>query len=325
MSKPRIYITRKIPDKLLEPYKLQYDFRMWGKEDEAVPRDVLKKEVKQADGLLCVLTEQIDEDLLQEAPYLKVAANMAVGYDNIDVNAAKKYGVIITNTPDVLTETTADLGFSLLLVTARRMIEANQYIKKDQWKNWSPYLLAGSDVHHKTIGITGMGRIGKAIARRAKGFGMSVMYYNRSRKPEAEDELQAVYTDFDTLLAEADFVVSVLPLTAETKHIFNAEQFQKMKNSAIFINISRGGVVNEADLAEAVRTKQIKGAGLDVFEKEPVAADHPFMQLEEIVCMPHIGSASEETRSGMLNLCLENIHGVFTGRGPKTPVEAGRL
>lgn len=321
MAKPRIYITRKIPDKLLDPYNEKFDFRMWEKEDEAVPREVLKKEARQADGLLCVLTDQIDEDLLKRAPDLKIVANMAVGYDNIDVDAAGKYGVIITNTPDVLTETTADLGFALLMAAARRMIEANQYIRKGEWKNWSPYLLAGSDIHHKTIGIAGMGRIGKAIARRAKGFGMSVVYYNRSRKPEAEKELQAVYADFETLLAKSDFVVSVLPLTADTKHKFNAEVFKKMKNSAIFINISRGGVVNETDLAEAIRTKQIKGAGLDVFENEPIAANHPFMQLDEIVCMPHIGSASEETRSAMLNLCLENIDGFFTGRGPKTPVE----
>lgn len=321
MAKPRIYITRKIPDTLLEPYEAAFDFRLWEKEDEAVPREILKKEAGEADGLLCVLTDQIDEDFLKEAPHLKIVANMAVGYDNIDVSAAREYGVTITNTPDVLTETTADLGFALLMATARRMIEANQYIKNDQWKNWSPYLLAGADVHHKTIGIAGMGRIGRAIARRAKGFGMNVLYYNRSRKPREEEELGALYTDLATLLKESDFVVSVLPLTTETKHMFNAAAFQKMKESAIFINISRGGVVNEADLAAAIKKKQIKGAGLDVFENEPIAADHPFMQLEEIVCMPHIGSASEETRSAMLNLCLENIHGVFRGDGPKTPVE----
>jgi glyoxylate reductase len=321
MAKPRIFITRKIPAKLLEPYEATFDFHLWEKEDEAVPREVLKREAKKADGILCVLTDQIDEDLLKEAPHLKIVANMAVGYDNIDVSAARKYGVTVTNTPDVLTETTADLGFALLMAAARRMIEANQYIKNNHWKNWSPYLLAGADVHHKTIGIAGMGRIGSAIARRAKGFGMNVMYYNRSRKPRAEKEFGALYTDFDTLLKEADFVVSVLPLTPETKHLFNAAAFQKMKNSAIFINISRGGVVNESDLATAIREKQIKGAGLDVYENEPIAADHPFMQLKEIVCMPHIGSASEETRSAMLNLCLENIQGVFTGGGPKTPVE----
>lgn len=322
MAKPRIYITRKIPDQLLAPYKEKFDFYLWEKEDTAVPRDILKKEVKEADGLLCVLTEKIDEDLLEDASKLKIVANMAVGYDNIDVPAAKEHGVTVTNTPDVLTETTADMGFALLMATARRMIEANQYIRKNQWKNWSPYLLAGSDIHHKTIGIAGMGRIGQAIARRAKGFGMSVMYYNRSRKPEAEQELEAVYTDFDRLLTEADFVVSVLPLSEETKEMFNRAAFQKMKESAIFINISRGGVVNETDLAEAIRKKEIKGAGLDVFENEPIGADQPFMQLEEIVCTPHIGSATEETRSAMLNLCLENIHGVFSGNGPKTPVEA---
>jgi len=321
MAKPHIYITRKIPDDLLKPYKEAFDFHLWEKEDEAVPREILKKEARQADGLLCVLTDQIDEDLLACAPNLKIAANMAVGYDNIDIPSAKNYGVTITNTPDVLTETTADMGFALLMATARRMIEANEYIKKDQWKNWSPYLLAGTDVHHKTMGIVGMGRIGQAIARRAKGFGMSVIYYNRSRKPEAEEELQAEYKDFEALLKEADFVISVLPMTEETKGIFNEAAFQRMKNTAIFINISRGGVVNEADLAEAIKQKEIKGAGVDVFENEPIAGDHPFMQFEEIVCMPHIGSATEETRSAMLKLCLENIHGVFSGSGPITPVK----
>ncbi|MFA1821388.1 2-hydroxyacid dehydrogenase [Virgibacillus oceani] len=321
MGKPRIYITRKIPDHLLGPYKEQFDFHLWEKEEEAVPREILKKEASQAEGLLCVLTDKIDEDLLQGAPNLKMAANMAVGYDNIDIPAAKKYGVTVTNTPDVLTETTADMGLALLMTTARRMIEANQNIKKDQWKNWSPYLLAGTDVHHKTMGIAGMGRIGQAIARRAKGFGMSVMYYNRSRKPDAEQELGAEYAAFDTLLKEADFVISVLPMTDETKKMFNAAAFQKMKSSAIFVNISRGGVVNETELAEAIKDKQIRGAGLDVFENEPISADHPFMQHEEIVCMPHIGSATEETRSAMLKLCLENIDGFFSGNGAKTPVK----
>ncbi|MFB4474340.1 NAD(P)-dependent oxidoreductase, partial [Oceanobacillus caeni] len=170
MNKPSIYITRKIPGELVNIYENQYDIRMWEKEEEPVPREILVKEIQHADGIISMLSEKIDEELLSKAPHLKVVANLAVGFDNINVDAAKKRGIIITNTPDVLSETTADLGFALLMATARRVIEANNYIKTDQWKNWAPFLLAGTDIHHKTIGIVGMGRIGEAIAKRAKGF-----------------------------------------------------------------------------------------------------------------------------------------------------------
>lgn len=320
MSKPRIYVTRKIPGELLEPYKDIFEFHMWEKETEPVPRDVLLKETAQADGLLCMLSDQIDEALLKEASRLKIVANLAVGYDNIDLDAAKSRDIIVTNTPDVLTETTADLGFALLMATARRIVEASNYVQADQWENWAPYLLAGSDIHHKTIGIVGMGRIGEAIARRAKGFGMSVLYHNRSRKYEAEDELQATYATMDQLLEEADFVISVVPLTNETNKMFDAGAFQKMKSTAIFINISRGATVDESALFEALQTKQIKAAGLDVFEKEPIRNDHPLMKLDNVICLPHIGSSSEETRTIMIKLCLENISAVMNGKQPKTQV-----
>lgn len=321
MSKPKVYITRKIPDKLLHPYMNDIDFRMWEKEGEPVPRDVLLEEVKDADGLISMLSDAIDQELLNHATRLKISANLAVGFDNIDIEAAKEKGVIITNTPDVLTETTADLGFALLMATARRIVEANKYIKNDQWKNWAPYLLAGSDIHHKTIGIIGMGRIGEAIARRARGFGMSVLYHNRSRKYKAEEELQAVYTGFDNLLSDADFVVSVVPLSSETHKMFDESAFKKMKATGIFINISRGATVDEEALFEALKTKQITAAGLDVFVEEPIRKDHPLMTLDNAVCLPHIGSASEETRTAMLELCLENIVSVLNGGKPKTPVE----
>ena len=320
MSKPCIYITRKIPGELLEPYKDTFEFHMWEKETEPVPHDVLLKEIAQADGLLCMLSDQIDEALLTEAPRLKIIANLAVGYDNIDLDAAKSRDIIVTNTPDVLTETTADLGFALLMATARRIVEASNYVQADHWENWAPYLLAGSDIHHKTIGIVGMGRIGEAIARRAKGFGMSVLYHNRSRKYEAEDELQATYVTMDHLLKEADFVISVVPLTSETNKMFDVGAFQKMKSTAIFINISRGATVDESALFEALQTKQIKAAGLDVFEKEPIRNDHPLMKLDNVICLPHIGSSSEETRTIMIKLCLENISAVMDGKQPKTQV-----
>jgi len=309
-----------MPEELLKPYESIVSFDMWEDEHTPVPREVLLEKVKQADGIVCMLTEQIDQELLEQASQLKIVANMAVGYDNIDIEAAKQKHVMVTNTPDVLTETTADLTFALLMATARRLIEASDYIREDKWGPWSPFQLAGADVHHKTIGIVGMGRIGEAVAKRAKGFGMSILYYNRSQKYEAEEVLGAVYTDFDTLLEKADFVVSLVPLTAETKHVFNEKAFQKMKKSAIFINASRGGTMDERALYKALLKKEITAAGLDVFEKEPIRNDHPLVNLDNVVCLPHIGSASMETRVGMFNLCLDNIALFFAGDKLKTPV-----
>jgi len=321
MGKPAIFITRKIPEVLLENYKDQFTFRMWEKEDEKVPRDILMKEAKAADGLLTVLSDQVDEELLNQSPNLKVVANLAVGYDNIDLSAAARHDVTVTNTPDVLSETTADLGFALLMATARRIVEADQFVKDDKWKEWAPYLLAGADIHHKTIGILGMGRIGEAIARRASGFNMTIRYHNRSRKANAEKELGVIYSSFEELLKESDFVVSVVPLTDETANIFNRDAFAKMKESAIFINISRGAVVDEDALLSALQSGEIRGAGLDVFREEPIRSNHPLVRLHNVICLPHIGSASEDTRTAMIELCLENISGVIRGVGAKTPVK----
>lgn len=320
MAKHRIYITRRIPEEMLAPYQELFDFRMWESEDEPVPREILLEEIKYADGLLCILTEQIDQELLEKASQLKIVANMAVGYDNVDIAAAREKGIIVTNTPDVLTETTADLAFALMMATARRVVEANHYIKADKWQDWSPFLLAGADIHHKTLGIVGMGRIGKAVAKRANGFGMKILYHNRSQNEDAEKELQATYVDFETLLMESDFVVSLIPLSEETADLFNREAFQQMKSSAIFVNVSRGGVVDERALYEALEQKEIHAAGLDVFTSEPIKADHPLMQLENVVCLPHIGSASVETRMEMIKLCLENIYRVLNGKEALTQV-----
>lgn len=320
MGKPLVYITRKMPEALLEPYESVARFRMWEEAHIPVSREVLLEEIKHADGLVCMLTEQIDNALLEQGSNLKIVANMAVGYDNIDIEAAKKHDIMVTNTPEVLTETTADLTFALLMATARRMIEASDYIREDKWGHWSPFLLAGSDIHHKTIGIVGMGRIGEAVARRAKGFGMSILYHNRTRKYETENELDAVYMDFNALLGKADFVISLVPLTSETKHLFNEQAFQKMKESAIFINVSRGGTMDENALYKALKDKEITAAGLDVFEEEPIRKNHQLVNLDNVICLPHIGSASMETRVGMLNLCLKNMVSYFDGKGPKTPV-----
>ena len=320
MNKPNIYITRKIPEHLIKPFKEDFNFRMWDEETIPIPKDVLYEEAKQADGLLCLLTEKIDKEFLDHASHLKIIANMAVGYDNIDVAYAKEKQVIVTNTPDVLTETTADLTFALLMATARRIVEAADCIRENKWGDWSPFMLAGSDIHHKKIGIVGMGRIGKAVAKRAKGFNMNVLYHNRSRKYKIESELGIVFQSFEELLTESDFVVSLLPLSDETTNKFNRSAFQKMKSTGIFINVSRGGVVDEAALYEALVNNEIKAAGLDVFQNEPINSTHPLVSLKNVVALPHIGSASVSTRENMITLCLENIDYVFAGKGPKTPV-----
>ncbi|MCG3419629.1 2-hydroxyacid dehydrogenase [Oceanobacillus jordanicus] len=321
MEKPKLYITRKVPEKILEPFQQDFTISMWKYEEEPVPREVLLKEISDSQGVLCMLSETMDREVFNTGSSLQVVANLAVGYDNIDLHAAREAGVVVTNTPGVLTESTADLAFSLLLATARRIVEANQYIKEDKWKQWSPYLLAGMDVHNKTIGIVGMGRIGEAIARRAQGFGMEILYHNRSRKVESEKQIGATYVDYATLLNKADFVVSVVPATPQTNQMFNKEAFQKMKRSSIFINISRGSVVNENALVEALETGEISAAGLDVFAEEPIRSDHPLLNKTNVICLPHIGSASTETRSSMLQLCLENISGVIHGTGPITEVK----
>ncbi|MFD1020504.1 2-hydroxyacid dehydrogenase [Thalassobacillus hwangdonensis] len=321
MSKPIVYITRCLPEDVVEPYRKHFQIDMWEYEDRPVDRNTLREKAAQADGLLTVLTEQVDDELLEQCKNLKIVANMAVGFDNIDVDAASKRNISVTNTPDVLTETTADLTFALMMATARRLVEASSYVKEGKWQNWSPLLLAGTDIHHKKIGIVGMGRIGEAVARRASGFSMDILYHNRSRKKEAEDELGATYRSLEALLEEADYVVCLTPHTPETEKMFDAEAFARMKKDAIFINASRGMTVDEDALIQALKTGEIAAAGLDVFAEEPIDADHPLLQMDNVVCLPHIGSATKETRYKMMELALENIKLVLSGSEPKTPVE----
>lgn len=318
--KPYIYITRKLPDEAIRDLNQSFEVNMWEKEDIAVPREVLITEAKRADGLITMLSDRIDDEVLTAGKNLKVVANLAVGFDNIDLVTAGKKGIAICNTPDVLTDTTADLTFSLLMATARRIIEAAELVKKGEWKSWSPLLMAGQDIHHKTIGIVGMGKIGAAVAKRAAGFDMNILYHNRNRKPEVEQQLGAVYATFEELVQKSDFIVCLTPLTAETKNMFTRDVFQKMKKSAIFINAGRGPVVSEQALYEALTAGEIAGAGLDVFEKEPIGADHPLLQLTNVVAIPHIGSSSVETRVSMMKLCADNVMAVLAGSEPKTLV-----
>jgi glyoxylate reductase len=320
MARPYVFVTRKCSEIELQPLYEVADIEMWPEEETPCPREILVEKAKKADALLTMLSDSIDKQLLDEAKQLKVVANLAVGYDNIDVAYANEQGVVVCNTPDVLTDTTADLTFGLVLATARRLMEASDYVKNNQWKGWGPLLLAGHDVHHKTIGIVGMGKIGQAVAKRATGFEMNILYHNRTRNSEAENTLGATYCSLDELLISSDFVVSLTPLTNETKELFNMDSFKKMKNTAIFINAGRGAVVNEHDLYEALINQEIAGAGLDVFLNEPIESTHPLVGLHNVVALPHIGSASYETRHKMMNLCAENIALVLKGSAPKTNV-----
>lgn len=315
--KPVIYITRKLPEEAVSPLKDKFTVRMWDEEEIEVPRDVLRAEAKEADALWVTLPDSIDRELIEASPKLKVISNLAVGFNNIDVEAAKEHGVVVTNTPDVLTETTADLAFALLLASARRVTEADRVVRDGDWKSWAPMQLTGMDAFGATLGIIGMGRIGEAAARRAKGFDMRVLYHNRSRKLEAEAEFGFQYAELNTLLQESDFVLVFAPLTPETKNMIDEKELGLMKETAILLNVARGGIVNEDALYHALKNGVIWGAGLDVFEVEPVPLDHPLLTLPNVTVLPHIGSASIRTRLAMMEMNRQAIMDVLEGRDPK--------
>ena len=319
-SRPLVYITRRLPEAATEVLRPHFEVRQWAQEETPVPRDVFLAEAASAEGILCLLTERIDREFLERAPMLKVVANMAVGYDNIDVAACTARKVLVTNTPGVLTESTADLAFALLMATARRLPEARDVVLQDRWRAWSPMFLTGQDVHHATLGILGLGRIGRAVARRASGFGMKVLYYSRNRSEEAEAETGALYRPLGDLLSESDFVSVHLPLTPETRHIIGEREFGLMKPSAVLVNTSRGPVVDEDALYRALRDRTIWAAGLDVFESEPLSADSPLRTLDNVVLLPHIGSATIATRTQMALAAATNLREYLLRGKPVSPV-----
>jgi glyoxylate reductase len=271
-------------------------------------------------GLVCHIISAVDEELLQAVPGLKVVANVAVGFNNIDVAAARRHGVVVTNTPDVLTETTADFAWTLLMAAGRRVVEADAYVRSGQWKSWRWGLLWGTDIHGKTLGIVGFGRIGRAMARRAQGFGMHVLYHDAVRADAAvERELNATATDLPTLLRESDYVTMHTLLTPDTKHLINERTLRLMKKTAVLVNAARGPVVDEAALVRALTEGWIAGAGLDVVEDEPTI--HPgLLPLANVTLAPHIGSASLDTRIAMASLAIRNCLAVLDGQPPLTPV-----
>lgn len=316
---PRIFVTRSIPDNGL---KLMRDAFGAGSvdvfpHDRVISRDELFTGAKGADALLPTLADPVDTAIMDTAgPQLKIIANYAVGYNNIDVKAATERRIPVTNTPGVLTETTADLTWAILMDTARRISEGERYVRGGKWQGWAPQLLLGADVHGKTLGIFGMGRIGQAVARRAVGFGMRVVYTSRGRlEPFLERQLNARLVDKATLLAESDFISIHCPLLPETRHAFGAVEFKAMKKSACLINTSRGPVVDEAALAAALKAGDIFAAGLDVFEEEPKI--HPdLLTCENAVLVPHLGSASLETRAKMAEIAASNIVARLQGKTP---------
>ncbi|MDK9864909.1 MULTISPECIES: 2-hydroxyacid dehydrogenase [Staphylococcus] len=316
----KIVVSRKIPKSFIEQLETLADVEVWNESYTPMPRDKFLASLKDATACLITLSEKIDEEVIEAAPHLKVIANMAVGFDNIDVQLVQSKGIVVTNTPGVLTETTAELGFTLMLTVARRIVEAEQYVQKGEWQSWGPYLLAGKDLYNAKVGIYGMGDIGKAFARRLKGFNANIMYHNRSRHKDAEEALGALYVPFDTLLEHSDFIICTAPLTEDTRNKFDTDAFKKMKNDAIFINIGRGAVVDEEALVNALQDGEIAACGLDVLRQEPIEMTHPLLSMKNAVILPHIGSASVVTRNRMIQLCVDNIRLVLSHKNAKTPI-----
>jgi gluconate 2-dehydrogenase len=322
MQKPRILVARAIFPEALAKLEESFEVRS-NQEDRIFSPEELQKELSGVVGALVAGSERIDANALAHAKGLKVVANISVGYNNFDIPAITAAGVMATNTPDVLTDTTADFGFALLMATARRITESEHWVRAGQWDKWSivnnPL---GMDLHHSTIGIIGMGRIGQGIAKRALGFGMNVIYHNRSHLSDADEKAcGAKYVSKEELLRTADHVVLVLPYSAESHHTIGAKEIALMKQTATLINIARGGIVDDAALAQALRDKKIFAAGLDVFEGEPKV--HPeLLKLSNVVLAPHIASATEKTRRSMVDLAVDNLRAALDGKKPPSLINA---
>ncbi len=314
MTRPKIFATHQLFDDARQILETACDVEYWV-QDERPPRDEVLRRVKDKEGLVCLLTEKVNDELLRVASKLRITANVAVGYDNIDVDACTKRGVVATNTPGVLDETTADFAWTLMMAVARRLSEGEQLARSGNWKGWNLDQLCGADIWGKTLGLVGFGRIGRAVARRALGFQMKVVYTDAVKAPEdVEKSLNAEFRDMNSLLAEADFVSLHVPLMAETRGLFDSPKFYRMKPSAFLINTSRGPVVEEAALVAALDAGKIAGAGLDVYENEPFI--HPGLKRANVVLAPHLASASLETRTKMAVMAANNVVALFGGQAP---------
>ena len=321
MARPKVFVSRVIPEEGLARVREATDATIWEGELPP-PREQLLAAVEGCDGILTLLTDRVDDELLDRAgPQLKVVSNFAVGFDNIDVPACTRRKLPVGNTPGVLTETTADLAWALLMAAARRLVEGDRYVRDGKWKTWGPMLLMGPDVHGATIGIVGFGRIGQAVARRAKGFGMRIVYHDLQRVPKSvEAEFDATYMTLEGLLAESDFVSLHTVLSPETKGLINAERLGWMKPTAVLVNTSRGPVVDSMALVDALRDGTIAAAALDVTDPEPLPADHPLIGLDNCLVVPHIASASRATRGKMASMAAANLLAGIRGDRLPTPV-----
>ena len=317
MAKPKVFVSRLIAEEALEMIARVSDAEIW-RDDLPPPYPLILEKAREVDGLLTLLTDRIDAALIEAAGKLRVISNLAVGYDNIDVAEATRRGIFVGNTPGVLTETTADFAFALLMGAARRVAEADRYSRRGLWKTWGPMVLQGQDVHGATLGIVGLGRIGTEVARRARGFGMRILYHDERRRSEEEErELGVEYlSELRELLVNSDFVTVHVPLSPETHHLIGSEEFAAMKPTAVFVNTSRGPLVDQRALYQALASGQIFAAGIDVTEEEPIPPDDPLLTLENVIIAPHIGSASVATRTRMAMLAAENLVAGLQGKTP---------
>lgn len=311
--KPVLWITSKLPNDIVEPLKEWADVREWPTVEKNMPNEKFLEVIKESEIIWTIMGDQVTRDAIESAPNLKLICNLAVGYNNIDIEAATEYGIVVTNTPGVLTQTTADLAFTLMLATARRIVEASDTLRNGEWAYWGVNQFAGMDIHGATLGIIGMGRIGEVVAQRAKGFEMDVIYHNRSRKQAAEDKYGVQYRELNTLLKESDFIILLTPLTSETIGMIGKNELELMKKTAVLINVARGGIVQEDALYEALKNNVIWAAGSDVFVQEPVPVDHPLLTLKNFVAIPHIGSATLRTRKNMMEMNIEAIVAYIKG------------
>ncbi len=309
-------ITGNLPKEIVAMLTAEHEVVV-NSHDRPMPREEILANMSDKDGLLCMVTDRIDDELMEKAPNLRIIANYGVGYDNIDLAAATARGIWVTNTPGVLTNATADLTFALVFGLARRIVEGEAMIRAGEWKSWAPFLFLGTEVSGKTLGIIGLGQIGRAVARRAMGFDMRIIYHSRRRMDEKEEKgLNATYVGLEELLSEADFVSLHVTLTNETRHLIGAPELNRMKPTAYLINASRGPVVDERALLQALQTKKIAGAGLDVYENEP-ALTPGLLELKNVLLLPHVGSATLETRTAMARLAAENLLDGLRGVPPR--------
>lgn len=321
MAGPKVLITRRLPQKAIDLLKSQCEVELNEYERQLTKSELIEK-ILDKEGLLCLLTDKIDREVIVAGLNLKVIANCAVGFDNIDVAAATKRGIPVTNTPGILTETTADMAWALIMAIARRIVEADRFLRAGKFTGWAPMMFLGGDVYGKTLGIVGFGRIGRAVARRARGFNMTVLYNNPGRaEVEAEKELCAKFVPLDVLLKQSDFVTLHVPLTPRTVHLIDEEELSLMKPTAYLVNTSRGPVVNEKVLLKVLRNSEIAGAGLDVFEEEPRLTPG-LADLENVVIVPHIASATVQTRTKMAVAAAENLLIGFKGEVPPNIVNS---